>query len=216
MNFVTHFSEDSFHHVDGPGEENADGTRRGPKRHFADIDTRNIGGKTVVEDDEEENKAGPNILELQSAIAAAAKTSGKPRPRFTHKLPRNHPDKLLLEDTISQRSLEHNHFARYLMNRAVYRLRRRIRTLEGIAQAEYFLTNPRAPRPKKRGQQTIRGLCSGAPGDEISFDPKEKRRTLDAVLRHFVQGGRVPSRPTSLGPSGGSFQQEGPGGNAAG
>ena len=125
----------------------------GPKRSFADIDTQNNNVKAGGQDEEEDNKAGPSILELQNAISAAAKTSGRPRPGLTHKLPRNHPVKVLLEETISQRSLEHNHVARYLLNKAAYRLRRKIRTLEGIAQAEYLLTNPRAPRPKREASR---------------------------------------------------------------
>ena len=31
---------------------------------------------------------------------------------------------------------------------------------------------------RKKGQQLIRGLCSGAPGAEISFDPEEKSKLL--------------------------------------
>ena len=103
---------------------------------------------------------------------------GKPRPRFASKLPRNHPAQVALEETISLRRLEHNHIARYLLDKAVYRLRRRIKILTGIAQAEFFLSNPRAPGVKKRGQQLIRGLCSGAPDADISFDPVEKGQLL--------------------------------------
>ena len=43
--FATHFSEDSFHHEDGPWEEDAEGARRGPTRSFADIDTQNNNAK---------------------------------------------------------------------------------------------------------------------------------------------------------------------------
>jgi hypothetical protein len=149
----------------------------GPKRPFADINTQNNKVTAGRQDEEGDNKAGPSILELQNAIAAAARVCGRPRLRFTSKLPRNHPVQVALEETISLRSLEHNHIARHLLDKTVYRLRRKIKILVGIAQAEYFLTNPRAPRPKTRGQHLIRGLCSGAPGADISFDLLKKAKS---------------------------------------
>ncbi len=106
-------------------------------------------------------RAAPNILELRNAIADSAKISGEPRRRHTHKLPRDHPAHVALEEAISQRSLESNQLARYFLQQAVYRCRRRVRALTGIAQAEFFLSNPRAPRRKKTVQQMIRGLELG-------------------------------------------------------
>ncbi len=41
-------------------------------------------------------------------------------------------------------------------------------------QAGFFLSNPRAPRRKEKGQQMIRGLSSGEPGADTSFDPEYK------------------------------------------
>ena len=120
------------------------------------------------------NTATPNILELQNAIAEAARICGKPRGRFIHKLPNDHPAHMALEEALSLRSIEHNNIARFILDRTVYRLRRKIRAPTGIAQAEFFLINPRAPRRKKTGQQQLRGLNTGEPGAETSFDPDQK------------------------------------------
>ncbi len=94
------------------------------------------------------HNATPNILELQNAIAEAAKICVKPRGRHIHKLASDHPAQLALEEAISLRSLEPNNVARFILNRTVYRRRRRVRALTGIAQAEFILNNPRAPKEK--------------------------------------------------------------------
>ncbi len=53
--------------------------------------------------------ATPRILELQHAFAESVRISGEPRRRHTHKLPRDHPAQVALEDAMNQGSRERPH-----------------------------------------------------------------------------------------------------------
>ena len=127
------------------------------KRHFA---------KTTEDKDDKVNeraesrrgqKGAPRILELQNAISDAAKVSGKAKPKFRKGLPADHPAQVALKEAINQRSMEGNTMARFYLQRRVYKCRRTVRDLTSTREAEYVINNPRAPRRRKGGKQTIMG-----------------------------------------------------------
>ncbi len=127
------------------------------------------------------------FLELQNAIADAARASGKAKPKFQKSLPADHPAQIALKEAINQRSLEGNSMARLYLHRWVYRCRRTVRNLTSTKEAEYVINNPRAPRRRKGGKQTIRGLGSGAVGEEVSFDPEYKSNLLTVFFSNLFK-----------------------------
>ena len=51
------------------------------------------------------------------------------------KLPRDHPAQMALEEALCLRSVERDHLARFYLNRRVFRCRRTVKALVGIANA---------------------------------------------------------------------------------
>ncbi len=183
--------------IKGPWVEAIDGIQRGLKRPFTDIPEHVHNGGEGWSEKEWGHKATPNILELQSAIAEAARICGKPRGRHTHKLASDHRAQVALEDAISRRSLEPNHIARFILQRTVFRRRRNVKALTGIAQAAFFLNNPRTPGRKTTGKQLIRGLQSPDPGDATSFAAAHSATVLTQSYGILIKSTQTPKKSPS-------------------
>ncbi len=83
---------------------------------------------------------------MQEAISQAATSCGAPMRRATTRLSAEHPAQCELDLALSERSLEHDPYTRFLLDRLVKRCRDRVRRTTAIARAEFVLNNPRIPR----------------------------------------------------------------------
>jgi hypothetical protein len=173
-NYVNQLSDRSFHHNANKNDQPKTTFIRNPKRDIRMMEDDSDANENESAEVRRVGKGAPRILEMQNAIADAARACGKAKPNFKKGLPADHPAQIALKEAINQRSLEGNTMAWFYLHRWVYRCRRTVRDLTSTKEAEYVINNPRAPRRRKGGKQTIRGLGSGAVGEEVSFNPEHK------------------------------------------
>ncbi len=108
--------------------------------------------------EDQERNLKPNLVEIQSAIAEAAATCGRPKRRGDTKLAQDHPAMTDLTEAMTLRSMATHPLARFALNRRVAKCRAIVRKFIKAARAEFVLNNPRIQRRRPVAQQRIRAL----------------------------------------------------------
>ena len=116
-NYVNQLSDRSFHHNADRNDQAKTNLTRKPKRDITTMTEDYDANDNERAEVRRGTKGAPRILELQNAIADAARASGKAKPNFKKSQPADHPAQIALKEAINQRSLEGNTMARVYLHR---------------------------------------------------------------------------------------------------